>query len=48
MEPGTIAGNLQYDWMGIPKGTPVLAALGDVQCAVFSVVSKATDAGLFI
>ncbi|XP_033730547.1 sedoheptulokinase-like [Pecten maximus] len=45
-EPGHMAGNLQYDWMGIRKDTPILAALGDVQCAVFSVVSSASDAVL--
>ncbi|XP_069136174.1 sedoheptulokinase-like [Argopecten irradians] len=45
-EPGHVAGNLQYDWMGICKDTPVLAALGDVQCAVLSVASSETDAVL--
>ncbi|OWF44809.1 sedoheptulokinase-like [Mizuhopecten yessoensis] len=45
-KPGHVAGNMQYDWMGISKGTPILAALGDVQCAVFSVVTGATDAVL--
>ncbi|XP_060070078.1 sedoheptulokinase-like [Ylistrum balloti] len=45
-ESGHVAGNMQYGWMGIRKGTPVLAALGDVQCAVFSVVTSASEAVL--
>ena len=43
--PGSRAGCLQYDWCGIPVGTPVLVGLGDVQCAARSTLSSESDAG---
>ena len=43
--PGSRAGSLQYDWCGIPVGTPVLVGLGDVQCAARSTLSSESDAG---
>ncbi|XP_059483457.1 sedoheptulokinase-like [Neocloeon triangulifer] len=33
---GGVAGNLKQTWLGIPAGTPVGAALGDLQCSVFA------------
>ncbi|XP_065347974.1 sedoheptulokinase-like isoform X2 [Cloeon dipterum] len=33
---GGVAGTLKQAWLGIPAGTPVGAALGDLQCSVFA------------
>ena len=33
---GISAGNLVKDWFDIPAGTPVSAAMGDLQCSVKS------------
>ncbi|XP_037274959.1 sedoheptulokinase isoform X1 [Rhipicephalus microplus] len=46
VEPGAMAGRLKYPWYGIPVGTPVHAALGDMQCSVLSVGAGETDAVL--
>ncbi|XP_061608565.1 sedoheptulokinase isoform X1 [Phyllopteryx taeniolatus] len=45
---GQLAGHTRSDWHGIPAGTPVGAALGDFQCAVYSCLSAKTDAVLNI
>ena len=42
---GQIAGAVQHEWCGIRAGTTVMAALGDVQCAVYSVIKSPQDAG---
>ncbi|KAM9788227.1 sedoheptulokinase [Neosynchiropus ocellatus] len=41
---GGLAGHTCFNWHGIPVGTPVAAALGDLQCAVYSCLSVQTDA----
>ncbi|KAM8835497.1 sedoheptulokinase [Synchiropus picturatus] len=41
---GGLAGHTCSNWHGIPAGTPVAAALGDLQCAVYSCLSAQTDA----
>ncbi|XP_063448760.1 sedoheptulokinase-like isoform X2 [Mytilus trossulus] len=46
--PGHKAGTLQQVWCGISPGVTVLAALGDVQCAVYSVLKSQQDAVLNI
>ncbi|XP_061196255.1 sedoheptulokinase-like [Saccostrea echinata] len=46
LNPGEKAGTLQFDWFSIKKGTPVLVALGDTQCAVYSVLSNPDEAVL--
>ncbi len=33
---GISAGNLVKDWFDVPAGTPVSAAMGDLQCSVKS------------
>lgn len=45
VEPGGKAGNLQFDWLAVKKGTPVLVALGDTQCAVYSILQNPHEAG---
>ncbi|XP_077403797.1 sedoheptulokinase isoform X2 [Vanacampus margaritifer] len=45
---GELAGHTRSDWHGIPAGTPVGAALGDFQCAVYSCLNAQTDAVLNI
>ncbi|KAM9847092.1 sedoheptulokinase [Aulostomus maculatus] len=45
---GGLAGHTCADWHGIPTGTPVGAALGDLQCSVYSCMSVQTDAVLNI
>jgi hypothetical protein len=47
-EPGEIAGTLRFDWLTIDTGTPVLVAVGDTQCAVYSVINDPHEAGVFI
>jgi sugar (pentulose or hexulose) kinase len=42
---GHKAGVLQHDLLSIKAGTHILAALGDVQCAVYSVLTTPQDAG---
>ncbi|XP_012266582.2 sedoheptulokinase-like [Athalia rosae] len=48
MKPGQSAGLLQYTWFGIPAGTPVGVALGDLQCSVYALLKNPTDAVLNI
>ncbi|CAG5877081.1 unnamed protein product [Menidia menidia] len=45
---GGLAGKTCSAWHGIPAGTPVGAALGDLQCSVYSCMSAPTDAVLNI
>ncbi|XP_020820441.1 sedoheptulokinase isoform X2 [Phascolarctos cinereus] len=47
-EAGTIAGWSAHQWFGIPQGTRVGVALGDLQCSVYSCMSRSTDAVLNI
>ncbi|XP_050028579.2 sedoheptulokinase-like isoform X1 [Dermacentor andersoni] len=46
VEPGAVAGCLEHPWYGIPAGTPVHAALGDMQCSALSVGAGEGDAVL--
>ncbi|XP_013781427.1 sedoheptulokinase-like [Limulus polyphemus] len=46
--PGTLAGNTCSNWYGIPQGTPVFAAVGDMQCSVVSTMMEEHDAVLNI
>ncbi|RXG60882.1 Sedoheptulokinase [Armadillidium vulgare] len=41
---GKFAGKLESSWYGIPKDTPVLASLGDLQCSVLPSLTAETDA----
>ena len=34
-KPGSVAGQTHFDWMAIPKNTPVIVASGDMQCAAY-------------
>ena len=43
---GDLAGSTQENWYGIPAGTPVGAALGDMQCSILSASPKQNDAGM--
>ncbi|XP_072230600.1 sedoheptulokinase isoform X2 [Leuresthes tenuis] len=45
---GGLAGKTRSAWHGIPAGTPVGAAMGDLQCSVYSCMSAPTDAVLNI
>ncbi|XP_074153843.1 sedoheptulokinase isoform X2 [Sminthopsis crassicaudata] len=45
-EAGAIAGTTTHEWFGVPQGTKVGVALGDLQCSVFSCMSRSTDAVL--
>lgn len=48
VKPGSKAGNLQFDWLAVKKDTPILVALGDTQCAVYSILRNSHEAGKFI
>ncbi|KAK9503822.1 hypothetical protein O3M35_010297 [Rhynocoris fuscipes] len=48
IESGSIAGKLSDSWHGIPSDTPVVAALGDLQCSVLSALHNEDDAVLNI
>ncbi|XP_018008860.1 sedoheptulokinase [Hyalella azteca] len=39
VESGEVAGELTSNWYAIPKGTPVIASLGDLQCSVLPLLS---------
>lgn len=41
---GSIVGHMSSTWYGIPEGTPVFAALGDLQCSVYSIMENEHDA----
>ncbi|XP_072302700.1 sedoheptulokinase [Eucyclogobius newberryi] len=45
---GMLVGRTCMDWHGIGAGTPVGAALGDLQCSVYSCMRTSTDAVLNI
>lgn len=42
VDPGTVAGTLSKSWYGIPPGTEVFTALGDMQCSVLSILVSET------
>ncbi|XP_046423723.1 sedoheptulokinase-like isoform X1 [Neodiprion pinetum] len=48
LQPGQAAGCLEQTWFGIPAGTPVGVALGDLQCSVYALLKDPTDAVLNI
>lgn len=48
LKPGQPAGALEQTWFGIPAGTPVGVALGDLQCSVYALLKNPTDAVLNI
>ncbi|XP_072098942.1 sedoheptulokinase [Mobula birostris] len=48
MESGSVAGMTICEWCGVPKGTEVGVALGDLQCSVYSCMANKTDAVLNI
>ncbi|XP_021938891.1 sedoheptulokinase-like isoform X3 [Zootermopsis nevadensis] len=48
VKSGAIAGTLDRPWYGIPSGTSVGAALGDLQCSVLATMQKPDDAVLNI
>ena len=43
---GQPAGRLRASWLGLPAGTPVLAALGDLQCSVLPLLTAHGTAAL--
>lgn len=43
---GQVAGELSENWYGIPAGTPVGVALGDLQCSFLATLEQPTDAVL--
>ncbi|XP_054264248.1 sedoheptulokinase-like isoform X2 [Macrosteles quadrilineatus] len=45
---GDVAGTLADQWHGIPVGTPIAAALGDLQCSVLATLRNLDDAVLNI
>lgn len=45
---GEIAGKLNSAWNGIPEGTPVGVALGDLQCSIIATLENKQDAVLNI
>ncbi len=40
MDSGSVAGTLSKTWCGIPRGSEVLTALGDMQCSVLSTLAN--------
>ncbi|CAK1587129.1 unnamed protein product [Parnassius mnemosyne] len=48
VKSGEIAGVLNASWNGIPEGTPVGAALGDLQCSIIATLESKEDAVLNI
>lgn len=40
-----IAGHLVADWHGIPQGTTIAVAMGDLQCSVLATQPTPSDAG---
>jgi len=47
VKAGTRIGDLRDTWFGIPKGTPILVGLGDLQCSFKAAAKHTTDAGNF-
>ncbi|KAG6451399.1 hypothetical protein O3G_MSEX007114 [Manduca sexta] len=48
VKSGDIAGKLNSSWNGIPAGTPVGVALGDLQCSIIATLENTQDAVLNI
>ncbi|XP_053610249.1 sedoheptulokinase-like [Plodia interpunctella] len=48
VKSGEFAGKLNTTWNGIPEGTPVSAALGDLQCSMLATLENEQDAVLNI
>lgn len=48
IKSGELAGKLTSSWNGIPKGTPVGAGLGDLQCSILATLESREDAVLNI
>lgn len=48
IKSGKIAGNLNMSWNGIPEGTPVSVAMGDLQCSIRATLESQQDAVLNI
>lgn len=48
VKSGEFAGKLSNSWYGIPEGTPVGAALGDLQCSFLATLENKEDAVLNI
>lgn len=48
VKSGEIVGNLASSWNGIPEGTPVGVALGDLQCSILATLDSKQDAVLNI
>lgn len=48
VKSGEFAGKLSESWNGIPEGTPVGAALGDLQCSILATLENEQDAVLNI
>ncbi|XP_028161653.1 sedoheptulokinase-like [Ostrinia nubilalis] len=48
VKSGQLAGKLSSSWNGIPEGTPVGAALGDLQCSILATLENQQDAVLNI
>jgi len=46
--PGQFAGNLKNDCCGLPQGTTVGIALGDLQCSVLASMDVKNEAGKFL
>ena len=46
VEPGVVAGHTAAVWHSIPKGTQVLAAMGDLQCSTLSMLPGSQDTGM--
>ncbi|XP_043910264.1 sedoheptulokinase [Protopterus annectens] len=44
VKSGRLAGKTSCEWNGVPEGTEVGAALGDMQCSVYSCMIEETDA----
>ena len=47
-DPGVVVGQLAFSWYGIPKGTPVGAALGDLQCSILPRLKHPHNAGISV
>lgn len=43
-QAGEVVGHLQQGLEHVPAGTPVLVAMGDMQCGVMSAVQSPVDA----
>ena len=48
MHAPCIAGALHDKWHGIPEGTPLGIAMGDLQCSILAAHPTCTDAGMSV